>query len=87
MFFKSLDFYPNASFRRLNLSALIKLSKTSGLYPKCLVLTGIQSAEENAIDGGGFGDVWKGQFRNHMIAMKVLRVYVKSDIKELLKVS
>jgi serine/threonine protein kinase len=65
---------------------LIKLSKASGLYPKCLILTGIEFVGDSAIDGGGFGDVWKGRFGDHLIALKVLKVYVKSDIKELLKV-
>jgi serine/threonine protein kinase len=82
-----LDFCPNISSRRLHVAALIRLSKASGLYPKCLLLTGIEFVGDCAIDGGGFGDVWKGRFRDHFIAMKILKVYVKSDINELLKVS
>ena len=82
-----LDFYPDISFRRLHVATLIKLSKASGLYPKCLLLTGIEFVGDGAVDGGGFGDVWKGRFGDQFLAMKVLKVYVKSDINELLKVS
>jgi len=39
------------------------------------------------VAGGGFGDVYKGQYRNQEIALKVLKVYQKSDLQKLLKVT
>jgi hypothetical protein len=50
-----------------------------------LVLKGIQ-IEGDAIAGGGFGDVYKGCLRSQQIAVKMLRVYQKSDMDKLLKV-
>jgi len=65
--------------------ALIRLSRASGLYPECLVLSGMK-IEGDAVAGGGFGDVYKGSFKGHEIAVKVLKVYQKSDMDKLLKV-
>jgi len=39
------------------------------------------------VAGGRFGDVYKGRFRGREIAIKVLRVYQKSDMNKLLKVT
>jgi hypothetical protein len=50
-----------------------------------LVLKGIQ-VDGDPVAGGGFGDVYKGRFRNQEIALKVLKVYQKSDMDKLLKV-
>jgi len=36
----------------------------------------------DAVGGGGFADVFKGQFRDQQIAVKVMRVYVKSDVEK-----
>ena len=65
--------------------ALIRLSKASGCVPECLVLKGIQ-VDGDPVARGGFGDVYKGRFRNQEIALKVLNFYQKSDIDKLLKV-
>lgn len=68
------------------MKALIKLSRASGLYPECLFLKGIQIAGDSAVAEGGFGDVYKGQLGDQEIAIKVLKVYQKSDMQQLLKV-
>jgi hypothetical protein len=61
------------------------LSGATGLYPECLVLKGIEIVGD-AVGGGGFADIFKGRLQNHEIAVKVLKVYQKSDIEKLLKV-
>jgi len=63
---------------------LITLCRASGLYPKCLVLDGIELIG-NPVAAGGFADVYKGRLEGQEIATKVLRVYQKSDIEKLLK--
>lgn len=68
-----------------HVQALIKLSKASGLYPECMALKGIE-LEEDPVAGGGFGEVHKGRLQGKLIAVKVLRVYQRSDIAKLLKV-
>jgi len=65
--------------------ALIKLSRASGLYPECLLLKGIEITGDPVAEGG-FGDVYKGQLGDQEIAIKVLKVYQKSDMQQLLKV-
>jgi hypothetical protein len=62
------------------------LSGATGLYPECLVLEGIDIIGD-AVGGGGFADIFKGRLRDEDIAVKVLKVYQKSDIQKLLKVT
>ena len=76
----------NPALRRHHVKALIKLSGATGLYPECLVLKGIEIIGDT-VGGGGFADIFKGQLRDQEIAVKVLRVYHKSDIEKLLKVT
>jgi hypothetical protein len=66
---------------------LLKLSRLSGLYPECLVRDDVQLIGTDPVAAGTFGDVWKGSIGGReAIAVKVLRVYEKSDVKKLLKV-
>ncbi|KAF7333364.1 Protein kinase domain-containing protein [Mycena venus] len=39
--------------------ALWRLSRDSGLHPRCFTLTGLQKIGQQ-VAGGGFGDIWKG---------------------------
>lgn len=66
--------------------ALVRLSTVSGLYPECLVLKGLQKVGQDPIAAGQFGEVWKGIIRGQDVAIKVLKVYEKSNIKKILKV-
>lgn len=52
-----------------------------------MVLKGVELAGDSAVDGGSYGDVWKAKFEGKDIAVKVLKVYQKSDIDKLLRVS
>ena len=81
-----LGFPLEPSLKRFHLGALINLARSSGLYPECMILKGIELVGKAAIDGGGFGDIWKGVLGGQDIAVKVLRVYQKSDKEKLLKV-
>jgi serine/threonine protein kinase len=75
------------SNRRLHTKVLISLSKRSGLYPECLVLTDVQLTGKFAVARGGYGDIWRGMFQGKPIAVKVLHVYERSNLVKLLKVS
>ena len=68
------------------MSAIVKLSKNSGLYPECLILRGVQKLGQDAVAGGSFGDIWKGDVGGHMIAIKVMRIFGASNIEKVLKV-
>jgi hypothetical protein len=69
-----------------HVKALIRLSGATGFYPECLVLEGIKIIG-GAVGGGGFADIFKGHLLDQEIAVKMLRVYKKSDMEKLLKVT
>ena|SRR5882762_2419391 len=81
-----LGFPLDVSLKHLHTSALLKLSRTSGLYPECMMLKGLELSGNSAIDGGGFGDIWKGLFKGQEIAVKILRIFSQSDKDKILKV-
>ncbi|KAJ7100527.1 kinase-like domain-containing protein [Mycena epipterygia] len=74
----------NLAYKRRHLKALIKLSRASRLYPECLTLTGVEIGDD-PIAAGGFGDVFKGNFRGEKIAVKILRIFRDKDMDGLLK--
>jgi len=79
-----LDVAVDPALKRRHVKALIKLSGAAGLYPECLVLKGIEIVGD-AVGAGGFADIYKGRLWNQEIAVKVFRVFQKSDMKKLLK--
>lgn len=79
-----IDIHPK--YKPRHIKALITLSKQSGLVPDCLILNGVE-VEGHAVAAGGFGDVYKGRLKTQEIALKVLKVYQKSDMQKLLKVT
>jgi len=36
---------------------------------------------------GGYGDVWKGEYRGRDVAVKVIRMYLNSDLQRIVSVS
>ena len=84
---QQLDVIDHEPSKSLWVNALIKLARKTSLYPECMVLKGVKLAGVSAVDGGSYGDVWKAKFEGKDIAVKVLKVYQKSDIDKLLRVS
>lgn len=70
--------------RPLIIALLTKLAQRSGLYPESLIVSGVQVGDV-AVAGGSFGTVWEGEVNGHAVAVKVLRVFVTSNLKELFK--
>lgn len=81
-----LDYPIDTNYKRHHLKALMKLSKASELYPKCMVLNGVKLEGNCAVAGGGFGEVWKARFNNRLIAVKMLRIFKRRDAVKILKV-
>jgi hypothetical protein len=51
-----------------------------------MTLKGLEFVGKTALDGGGYGDIWKGLLGGQEISVKVLKFYQKSDKVKLLKV-
>ncbi|KIM90339.1 hypothetical protein PILCRDRAFT_812075 [Piloderma croceum F 1598] len=75
----------DVSLKHLYTRPLMKLSRTSGLYPECMTLKQVEWVGNSVIDGGGYGDIRKGLLNGQEIAVKILRVFRKSDKDSLLK--
>ncbi|KAJ7489298.1 hypothetical protein FB451DRAFT_1125592, partial [Mycena latifolia] len=64
--------------------ALLRLSRASGLHPKCFPLSGLQKVGQQ-VAGGGFGDIWKGLINGQTVAVKMMRIFQDRKIESALK--
>ncbi|KAJ7788301.1 kinase-like domain-containing protein [Mycena olivaceomarginata] len=60
--------------------ALLRLSRTSGLHPRCIPLSGLQKVGQQ-VTGGAFGDIWKGLVNEQSVCLKIMRIFENSDVK------
>ena len=65
--------------------ALWKLCKQSGCQPTCLPLLGVNLRGGPPRRGGGYGDVYKEDIKDHTVAVKAIRCSQK-DLKTITKV-
>ncbi|KAL0569037.1 hypothetical protein V5O48_012933 [Marasmius crinis-equi] len=66
------------------LKLMLRLSKSSGLCPNCLAIKNVKKLGEHPVGGGGFGDVWRGKIGDQVVCLKVVKVYLVSDVKKLM---
>ncbi|KAF5351141.1 hypothetical protein D9756_008335 [Leucocoprinus leucothites] len=71
--------------RAVILRALTRLSTSSGLYPRCFKLQGIEMLGSEPIDEGRYGDVWKGISHGQLVCAKILRSYQRMPTQPLFK--
>ncbi|KAK7037376.1 Rho guanine nucleotide exchange factor [Paramarasmius palmivorus] len=77
--------------KRLRVSickTMIRLSRRNGICPSCLTIRGVTKIGDYPVAGGGFGDIWKGRVGmadNQLVCLKVVKVYLMSELKEKLK--
>ncbi|KAG6906986.1 hypothetical protein DXG01_011062 [Tephrocybe rancida] len=69
-------------FRSPFLNAMHRLSRQSKLFPECLWQEQVSIEENEAHAAGAFGEVWKGLYRGQDVAVKVLKIYQKSDLDD-----
>ncbi|KAH7923893.1 kinase-like protein [Leucogyrophana mollusca] len=81
---KLLDSFDLDNVRSILIRILVELSKRSGLYPQRLLLPNIKIRGDQ-VDGGTFGDVWKGDFDGRLVAVKKMRVFGSRDVQALMK--
>ncbi|KAF8150329.1 kinase-like domain-containing protein [Mycena galopus ATCC 62051] len=79
-----LDLNSFSVVKPLICKALLRLSHASGLYPQCFTLTGLQKVGPQ-VDGGGFGDIWKGLVHGHSVCVKIMRIFQNDRVEDLLK--
>jgi hypothetical protein len=65
--------------------ALLRLSRASGLHPRCLPLSELQKVGE-LLAGGGFGDIYKGLVDGQTVCVKIMRIFEDANINAALKV-
>jgi hypothetical protein len=64
---------------------LLRLSRKSGLHPRCFALSGLQKVGRQ-VAAGGFGDVWKGLVGEQSVCVKIMRIFRDADVEAVLKV-
>ncbi|KAF8201272.1 kinase-like domain-containing protein [Mycena galopus ATCC 62051] len=64
--------------------ALLRLSRASGLHPRCCTLPELQKVGEQ-VTGGGFGDLWQGLVRGQSVSVKVMRIFKDTQVETVLK--
>ncbi|KAK1219991.1 hypothetical protein PQX77_017263 [Marasmius sp. AFHP31] len=66
-------------------TAMLRLSKNSGLHPTCLLIQNVKKIGKYPIAAGGFGDVWKGTIgdSSELVCLKVVKVYMSSNLEKL----
>ena len=68
------------------MNALLRLSSKSELYPGVLLQKEVTLESEDPLASGQFGDIWKGTLHGQTIAVKVLKLYMTSDLLQHFKV-
>ncbi|KAG6905439.1 hypothetical protein DXG01_002699 [Tephrocybe rancida] len=72
-------------FRGPFLNAMLRLSRRSKLFPGRLWQQQVSLEGTEPITAGKFGDVWKGLLCGQAVAVKVLKIYQKSDLDKHIK--
>jgi hypothetical protein len=80
-----LDLNSFSVVRPLLLQALLRLSRASGLHPRCFVLPELQKIGQQ-VAAGGFGDIWKGLVCGQTVSVKIMRIFQHSHVEGALKV-
>ncbi|KAJ7878757.1 kinase-like domain-containing protein [Mycena olivaceomarginata] len=79
-----LDLDSFSVVKPLLFKALVRLSRFSGLHPRCLALSGLQKVGQQ-VTGGGFADIWKGLVRGQGVCVKIMRIFEDSNVEAVLK--
>lgn len=76
-----------ARVRKKCLKSLYKACTSHALLPRSLQMHFDDNPTGVALYRGGFGDVWKREYRGQEVAVKVVRTYANSDLKKITRVS
>lgn len=56
-----------------------KIVRQTGVPPSSLVLQSVKKTSKDAISGGGFSDVYKGEYEGKIVALKVPRMFTTEE--------
>ncbi|KAJ7678058.1 kinase-like domain-containing protein [Mycena polygramma] len=79
-----LDIDSFSVVKPLIFKALLRLSRASGLHPRCFALPKLQKVGDQ-VAAGGFGDLWKGLVSGKSVSVKIMRVFRNGDVEAVLK--
>ncbi|KAJ7852541.1 kinase-like domain-containing protein, partial [Mycena leptocephala] len=64
--------------------ALLRLSRKSGLHPRCYALPRLRKIGQQ-VTAGGYGDIWRGLVGGQCVCVKIMRIFEDSDVQAVLK--
>lgn len=73
--------------RKKCLSTLSKICGRQALLPRSIQIPLCYDRLDTPLYRGGFGDVWKGNYEGREVAVKVLVVYLSSNLDKITRVS
>jgi hypothetical protein len=56
-----------------------KIARHTGALPDTFVLNGVTKTSEHGVSGGGFANIYLGQYAGKQVALKVLRVFITPE--------
>ncbi|KAG6847736.1 hypothetical protein H0H93_006259 [Arthromyces matolae] len=71
-------------FRKKLIVATQRISATSGLYPTCYDLRGVEEISYQ-VNGGGYGDIFEGEFQGCRVCIKAVRIFRPDEREKILK--
>ncbi|KAJ7038897.1 hypothetical protein C8F04DRAFT_1087915 [Mycena alexandri] len=79
-----LDLDSLAGAKPVICKGMLRLSRASGLHPRCFPVSGFQAIGEQ-VAAGGFGDIWKGRVCGQTVSIKIMRIFQDSDTQVIVK--
>ena len=68
--------------RKKTLSALWKICGRQALLPGSIQIPSCYDRSDEALCSGGYADVWMGEYEGRKVAVKVLRIFMTSDLNK-----
>ncbi|KAJ7718711.1 kinase-like domain-containing protein [Mycena metata] len=79
-----LDLDSFSMVKPLMCKTLVALSQKSSLHPRCFSIPWVEKVGQQ-VDGGGFGDIWKGLVCGQWVSVKIMRIFEKDEVAAVLK--
>ena len=64
------------------LHIFVRLCETSLQLPRALQLPNVRLSDRQPIDGGSYGDIYRGEFKGKSVAIKSLRIFKRRECED-----